>query len=205
MNSVVRGAFLPRLWAFLFPTKVPDDGTQPQYRRHPFLLWVVAGLGCSALGWIAGGFLGLWAPRTACAVGATALALGLLNRQRGAALVGALSAAIVSLAAVLIGESYFSPLLAWPVAGLIMGVMGTFVFRRTRAKITFLVGAPFLGSLGFLAGMIGTLLAAMGLNDSRVSAQFMLGGAAGFGFLLLAGAAVAGRWLDAARTAGGKS
>ena len=205
MNSDARGAFLPRLWAFLFPAKVPGDETRPQYRRHPFLLWVVAGLGCSALGWIAGGFLGSWAPRTACAVGATALALGLLNRQRGAALVGALSAAFVSLVAVLIGESFFSPLLAWPVAGLIMGVMGAFAFRRTRARIAFLVGAPFLGSLGFLAGVIGTLLAATGLNDSRVSAQFMLGGAVGFGFLLLAGAAVAGRWLDAARTAGVRS
>jgi hypothetical protein len=62
-----------------------------------------------------------------------------------------------------------------------------------------------LGSIGFLAGMIGTVLAAMGLEDSRVLAQFMLGGAGGFGFLLLAGAAIVGRWLDAVRTAGGKS
>ncbi len=205
MKRVVRGAFWARIWAFLFPAKVSGDGTQQQYRGHPLLLWVVAGLGFSALGWIAGGFLGSWAPRTACAVGATALALGLLNRQPGAALVGAVSAAIVSLAAVRIGESFFSPLLAWPVAGLVIGVVGAFAFRRRRTRIAFIVGAPLLGSVGFLAGMLATLLAAMGLNDSRVSAQIMLGGAVGFGFLLMAGAAIAGRWLDATRAAGGAS
>ncbi len=202
MKRVVRGAFWARIWASFFPAKVSDGGTQ-QYRRHPLLLWVVAGLGFSALGWIAGGFLGSWAPRTACAVGATALALGLLNRQPGAAFVGAVSAAIVSLVAVRIGESFFSPLLAWPAAGLVIGIVGAFAFRRRRTRIAFIVGAPLLGSVGFLAGMLATLLAAMGLNDSRVSAQIMLGGAVGFGFLLMAGAAIAGRWLDATRAAGG--
>jgi hypothetical protein len=49
------------------------------------------------------------------------------------------------------------------------------------------------------------LLAAMGLNDSRVSAQIMLGGAVGFGLLLMAGAAIVGRWLDASRAPGGAS
>jgi len=202
MNRVVRGAFWARIWAFLFPAKVSGDATQQRYRGHPLLLWVVAGLGFSALGWIAGGFLGSWAPRTACAVGGTALALGLLNRQPGAALVGAVSAAIVSLAAVRIGESFFSPLLAWPVAALVIGVVGAFAFRRRRTRIAFIVGAPLLGSVGFLAGMLATLLAAMGLNDSRVSAQIMLGGAVGFGFLLMAGAGIAGRWLDATRAGG---
>ncbi len=205
MKRVVRGACWARIGAFLFPAKVSRDGTQQQYRRHPLLLWVVAGLGFSALGWIAGGFLGSWAPRTACAVGAIALALGLLNRQPRAALVGAVSAAIVSLAAVRIGQSFFSPLLAWPVAGLVIGVVGASAFRRRRTRIAFIVGAPLLGSIGFLAGMLATLLAAMGLNDSRVSAQIMLGGAVGFGFLLMAGAAIAGRWLDATRAAGGVS
>jgi hypothetical protein len=162
---------------------------------------MVAGLGFSALGWIAGGFMGSWAPRTACAVGATALALGLLNRQPGAALVGAMSAAIVSLAAVRIGESFLSPLLAWPVAGLVIGVMGAFAFRRRRTRIAFIVGAPLLGSIGFVAGMLATLLTAMALNDSRVSAQIMLGGAVGFGFLLMSGVAIAGHWLDATRSA----
>ena len=205
MKRVVRPALLAPIGAFLFPTNVSDGGTQQQYRRHRLLLWGLAGLGFSALGWIGGGFLGSWAPRTACAVGATALALGLLNRQPGAALVGAVSAAIVSLAAVRIGESFFSPLLAWPVAGLAIGVMGAFAFRRRRTRIAFIVGAPLLGSVGFLAGMLATLLAAMGLNDSRVAAQIMLGGAVGFGFLLMGGAAIAGRWLDATRAAGGAS
>jgi hypothetical protein len=201
MKRVVQG-FLAPLWAFLFPTKVSGGGTQQQYRRRPLLLWALAGLGFSALGWIAGGFLGSWAPRTACAVGATAIALGLLNRQPRAALVGAVSAAIVSLAAVQIGESVVSPLLAWPVAALVIGVVGAFAFRRRRARIAFIVGAPLLGSAGFLAGMLATLLTAMALNDSRVSAQIMLGGAVGFGLLLMVGAGIAGRWLDAARAAG---
>jgi len=198
----VRAAFLAPIGAFLFPTKVSGGGTQQQYRRHSLLLWPLAGLGFSALGWIVGGFLGSWAPRTACAVGATAIALGLLNRQPRAALVGAVSAGIVSLAAVQIGEFFFSPLLAWPVAALVIGVVGAFAFRRRRTRIAFIVGAPLLGSAGFLAGMLATLLIAMRLNDSRVAAQIMLGGAVGFGLLLMAGAAIAGRWLDATRAAG---
>jgi len=201
MKRVVQG-FLAPLWAFLFPTKVSGGGTQQQYRHHPLLLWALAGLGFPALGWIAGGFLGSWAPRTACAVGATAIALGLLNRQPRAALVGAVSAAIVSLAAVQIGHYFFSPLLAWPVAALVIGVVGASAFRRRRTRIAFIVGAPLLGSVGVLAGMLATFLAAMRLNDSRVAAQIMLGGAVGFGLLLMSGAAIAGRWLDATRAAG---
>ena len=202
MKRVVQ-AFLAPLWAFLFPAKVSDGGTQQ--RRYPLLLWPLAGLGFSALGWIAGGFLGSWGPRTACAVGATAIALGLLNRQPRAALVGAVSAAMVSLAAVQVGQSFFSPLLAWPVAGLVIGVVGAFAFRRRRARIAFIVAAPLLGSVGVVAGMLVIFLTAMGLNDSRVAAQIMLGGAVGFGLLLMAGAAIVGRWLDASRTAGGAS
>jgi Na+/H+-translocating membrane pyrophosphatase len=112
---------------------------------------------------------------------------------------------MVSLAAVQVGQSFFSPLLAWPVAGLVIGVVGAFAFRRRRTRIAFIVGAPLLGSAGFLAGMLATFLAAMRLNDSRVAAQIMLGGAVGFGLLLMAGAAIAGRWLDAPRAAGGAS
>jgi hypothetical protein len=201
----MRAAFLAPIRAFLFPAKVSGGGTQQQYRRHRLLLWALAGLGFSALGWIVGGFLGSWAPRTACAVGATALALGLLNRQPGVALLGAVSAAMVSLAAVRIGESFFSPLLAWPVAGLVIGVVGAFAFRRRRTRIAFIVGAPLLGSVGVVAGMLAIFLIAMGLNDSRVAAQTMLGGAVGFGLLLMTGAAILGRWLDATRAAGGTS
>jgi hypothetical protein len=198
----MRAALLAPIGAFLFPAKVSGGGTQQPYRGHPLLLWAIAGLGFSALGWVAGGFVGSWAPRTACAVGATAIALGLLNRQPRAALVGAVSAAIVSLAAVQIGKSFFSPLLAWPVAALVIGVVGAFAFRRRRARITFIVAAPFLGSVGVVAGMLAIFLIARGLNDSRVAAQIMLGGAVGFGLLLMVGAGVAGRWLDAARVAG---
>jgi hypothetical protein len=205
MKRVVRAAFFAPVWAFLFPAKVSGGGTQQPYRSHRLLLWAVAGLGFSALGWIAGGFLGSWAPRRACAVGPTAITLGMLNRQPGAALVGAVSAAMLSLAAVQIGESFVSPLLAWPAAGLVIGVVGAFTFRRLRTRIAFIVGAPLLGSVGVVAGMLATFLAAMKLNDSRVSAQIMLGGAAGFGLLLMAGAAIAGRWLDATRATRGMS
>ncbi len=204
-KSVMRTAFLAPIGSFFFPTKVSGDGTEQPYRSHPLLLWAVAGLGFSALGWILGGFMGSWAPRSACAVGATAIALGLLNRQPRAALLGAVCAAMVSVAAVQLGHSFFSPLIAWPVAGLAIGVVGACAFRRRRAKIAFIVAAPLLGSVGVAAGMLVTFLTAMGLNDSRVAAQTMLGGAVGFGLLLMTGAAVAGRWLDARRAAGGAS
>lgn len=205
MNRVVRGSTWTRIWAFFFPAEVSEDESRPGSRGRPLLLWVVAGLGASALGWIAGGFLGLWAPRTACAAGAVALVLGLLSRRPGAALAGAASATIVSLIAVQIGESFFSPLLAWPVAAVVIGVMGALLFRRRRARIAFVIGAPFLGAVGLLAGMMVTFCTAVGLNDSRVSAQTMLGGAAGFGVLLMAGAAISARWLDATRKTGGVS
>lgn len=202
MNRIARSAFGARMLAFLFPANVSVDGTPQQGRRYPFVLWLVAGLGFSALGWIAGGFLGSWNPRMACAVAGTAFALGLLTRNRGAALVGAASAAMVAMVAFRIGLSFYTPLIAWPVAGLVIGVMGAFLFRRRRARIAYIVCAPFLAFLGFLAGMLATLLFAWGVNDPRVSAQFMLGGAGGFGFLLIAGAAIAGRWLDNTKKAG---
>ncbi len=201
----MRAAFLAPIGAFLFPAKVSGGGTEQPHRGHPLRLWAVAGIGFSAFGWIVGGFVGSWALRIACAVGATAIALGLLNRQPRAALLGAVSAAIVSLAAVRIGQSFFSPLLAWPVAALVIGVVGAFAFRRRRARIAFIVAAPLLGSVGVVAGMLAIFLIARGLNDSRVAAQIMLGGAVGFGLLLTVGAAIVGRWLDASRAAGGAS
>lgn len=202
MDRSVRDSLWACISDFLFPSKALRDGTREQYRGHRLLLWIVLGLSFSALGWIAGAFLGSWAPRTACAVGATALALCWLNRRPGAALVGSVTTAIVCLAAVRIGESFFSPLIAWPAAAVTIGVIGAFAFRRPRARITFIIAAPLLGSIGFLAGMLATFLAAVGLNDSRVSAQTMLGGAAGFGFLLMTGAAIAARWLDTTPAAG---
>jgi len=202
MKRVVRPALLAPIWAFLFPTEVSDGGTQQRYRKHRLLLWAVVGVSFSALGWIVGGFMGSWAPRITCAVGATALALGLLNRQPRAALLGSVSAALVSLAAVRIGESFFSPLLAWPVAALVIGMVGAFAFHRRWARIAFIVAAPLLGSVGVVAGMLAILLTARGLNDSRVAAQTTLGGAVGFGLLLMTGAAVIGRWLDASQAEG---
>lgn len=209
MQRVGRAAFFAPVGALLdpakYPAKVSGGGTEQQYRCHSLLVWAIAGLGFSALGWVVGGFLGSWAPRIACAVGATAIALGVLNRQPRAALLGAVSAALVSLAAVRVGQSFFSPMLAWPVAGLVIGVVGAFAFRRRRARIAFIVAAPLLGSVGVVAGMMAIFLIARVLNDSRVAAQMMLGGAVGFGLLLMVGAAIAGRWLDASRAAGGAS
>jgi len=204
-RRVMRATFLAPIAVFFFPAKVSGGGTQQPVRGHRLLLWPVAGLAFSALGWIAGGFMGSWAPRIACAVGATAIALGWLNRQPRAALVGAVSTAMVSLAAVRVGHFFFSPLLAWPVAGLAIGVVGAFAFRRRRSRIAFIVAAPLLASIGVVAGMLAIFLIAFGLNDSRVAAQITLGGAVGFGLLLMAGAAVVGRWLDANSAAGGAS
>ena len=189
----------------LFPARVSGVETQQPYRARPLLLWAIAGLGFSALGWIAGGFFGSWAPRTACAVGATAIALGLLNRQPRAACLGAVSAAIVSLAAVQIGLSFITSLLAWPAAGLVTGVVGAFAFRRRRTRIAFIVAAPLLGTVGVVAGMLAVFLTARGLNDSRVAALTTLGGAAGFGLIVMASAAILGRWLDGSRATGGAS
>jgi hypothetical protein len=129
----------------------------------------------------------------------------LLNRQPRTALLGAISTAIVSLAAFQVGQSFITPLFAWPVAGLAIGVAGAFAFHRRRARITFIVAAPLLGTVGVVAGMMAVFLTARGLNDSRVAAQTMLGGAAGFGLLVMAGAAIIGRWLDGNRAEGGAS
>jgi Co/Zn/Cd efflux system component len=129
----------------------------------------------------------------------------LLNRQPRAALLGAVSTAMVSLAAVQVGKSFITSLFAWPVAGLVIGVVGAFAFRRRRTRIAFIVAAPLLSSVGVAAGMLAVFLTARGLNDSRVAAQIMLGGAVGFGLLVMAGAAIIGRWLDGSRAAGGTS
>ena len=204
-RRVMRATFLAPIAVFFLPAKVSGGGTQQSVRGHRLLLWPVAGLAFSALGWIAGGFMGSWAPRIACAVGATAIGLVLLNRQPRAALLGAVAAALVSLAAVRVGHFFFSPLLAWPVAGLAIGVVGAFAFRRRRTKITFIVAAPLLGSVGVVAGMVAVFLTARGLNDPRVAAQTLLGGAVGFGLLVMAGAAIIGRWLDATQAPGGTS
>ena len=205
MSGVVRGISSARVGNFLFPSQDSRVETRENFRAERLVLLLLAGIGCSALGWIAGGFLGSWAPRTACTAAATALVLGWLNRRPGAALAGAAGAAMVSVIAVRIGESFFSPLLAWPLAGLVIGVMGACALRRLRARIAMIVGAPLLGTAGLLAGMLGAFLAARGLNDSRVAAHFMLGGAVGFGLLVVAGAAIAGRWLNAPKKAGGES
>ena len=196
---------LARIGAFFFPASVSGGETQQPYRGRPLLFWAVAGFGFSALGWIAGEFVGSWAPRIACAVGATAFAVGLLNRQPRAALLGAVSTAMVSLAAVQVGQSFITSLLAWPVAALVIGAVGAFAFRRLRTRIAFVVAAPLLGSVGVVAGMLAVFLTARGLNDSRLAAQSMLGGAAGFGLLVMASAAIIGRWLDGSRATGGAS
>jgi hypothetical protein len=112
---------------------------------------------------------------------------------------------MVSLAAVQVGQSFITSLLAWPVAALVIGAVGAFAFRRLRTRIAFVVAAPLLGSVGVVAGMLAVFLTARGLNDSRLAAQSMLGGAAGFGLLVMASAAIIGRWLDGSRATGGAS
>jgi uncharacterized membrane protein len=65
--------------------------------------------------------------------------------------------------------------------------------------------APLLGAFGFLGGYVATFMIARSLNDTRIAAEVLLGGAAGFGWLLLLGLAYASRRLDVAKIKGALS
>jgi hypothetical protein len=184
----------------------PADGqpdTQRRPRSHPAALpSSLVGLCAGALGWAVGGALGSLAPRTACAIGAIALGFGLLNRRTRLAALGTLAAVAVALSAFHLGRSFVTPLLAWPAAALMIGALAAAVARRRRTRIVLIVTAPLLGGIGFLAGYVATFLLARSLNDARIGAEVLLGGAAGFGWLLLLGLAYASRRLDVVKIKG---
>ncbi len=173
---------------------------------HPLaLLSAFVGLCAAALGWAAGGVLGSHAPRTVCALAATALAFGLLRRGTRLAVLSAIAAGAVGLSAFQLGRSFITPLFAWPAAALAIGAVSAITAERLRTRIAVVAAAPFLGGCGFLAGYAAIFLLARSLNDARVAAETLMGGAAGFGGLLLLGLAFLGRRLDSTRIKGALS
>ncbi|MFB3905356.1 MAG: hypothetical protein ACE15E_18045 [Acidobacteriota bacterium] len=155
------------------------------------LLWSLAGLVSASVGFLTGGLLGSFGPQTVIATGAAGAVLGfLLGRGRLALMAGG-AAVAVSLSAVLLGRFDLSPLLAWPVAGLAIALAALPAFPTRRARIGAAVSSPFLAGAGFACGAALVIFAGLSLDNSRWLAQFMLGGAAGFGFLVFAGMRVA--------------
>ncbi len=172
-------------------------------KRPDAWIWCVVGLLAGALGWAAGALFGSNLARTVLAATFTAVALGLLARRpRLAGLAGIVTAAAASLA-FLVGRVTVTPLVAWPVAGLVIGLASFPLLTRTRARVTTLVAVPLLGSLGFVVGMAGTILAGFAANDALLFGQCLWGGAAGFGLLTLAAVRVLGARLDRAAVGAG--
>ncbi len=166
-------------------------------------LWFLAGLTCAALGWIAGGLIGTVAGRTVLACGFTGAALGLLVRRYPLGGVAALACAATAGAGWALGPRLGSPLLAWPLAALVLGLAGAFLPQARLARIAAVVVTPFLGGLGFAAGAVGVVVVGLAANDARVMEQLLAGGAAGFGCASLGGLALIARWLDRRRAAEG--
>jgi hypothetical protein len=172
--------------------------------RSRAVIWALLGCVASALGWAAGTVVGSNMGRTILAATFTAIALGLLGRRPGLALVAGLATAAAATLAFLVGRTTVTPLIAWPVAGLAIGLSSVALLQRTRARIAAGLAAPLLGSLGFVLGMIATILAGMVANNALLLGQFLWGGAAGFGLMTLAAVRVLGGRLDrvAASTGG---
>ena len=141
------------------------------------------GLVAAAVGWAAGALVGSNLGRTVLAATLTAVALGLLARRPRLALLAGVATAAAAGVAFLVGRTAVTPLIAWPVAGLVIGLSSLALLRRTRARVAAIVATPLLGSLGFVLGLALTALAGMGANDPLLAGQFLWGGAAGFGLL----------------------
>lgn len=155
-------------------------------RRLTFIVWALVGLAAAAVGWALGGVAGGFWPRTVLAAAFAAGALGLLmGRARFAVGLGFLVAAAAA-AGYLLGTKVFSPVIAWPIAGLVMGVAASSLVARLRSKIILIVLAPTLAMLGFILGAAGVALyGTIVAKDGRIASEFMMAGAAGFGLLAL--------------------
>jgi hypothetical protein len=171
--------------------------------RSHAAFWSLSGLLAGALGWLAGALLGSNMGRTVLAAAAVAAACGLLARRPQLAVVASLATAVAASLAFFIGRTWVTPLIAWPVAGLAVGLSSLALLQRTRARITTIIATPLLGSLGFLLGMVGTIFAGMAANNAIVVGQFLWGGAAGFGLLALTTLRLLGARLDRAPVATG--
>ena len=165
-------------------------------QRPHAVIWSLLGLAAAALGWAAGAVVGSNLARTVLAATLTAVALGLLARRPRLALLAGLATAAATAVAFLVGRTTLTPLVAWPVAGLVIGVASLPLLTRTRARVTTVVATPLLGSLGFLVGMVATVFAGMASNDAVLVGQFLWGGAAGFGLLTIGAVRMLGARLD---------
>ncbi len=160
------------------------------------VVWSVAGLLSGAIGWLAGGLVGSNMGRTVLAATAIAAIVGLLARRPRLALVAALATAAAAGLAYFVGLAVITPLIAWPVTGLVIGLCCLALFARTRARVATIVAVPVVGSLGFFLGMVATNLGGMALNDARLINHMLGGGAAGFGLLTLTTIRLLGTRLD---------
>ena len=160
-------------------------------RSLSVLFWALVGLLSAVVGCFLGGLLGSFWPQTVIATSAAGAAFGFLTGRRRLVLVAAGAAAAVSLVAFFLGTFAVTPLVAWPLAGLAIGLGGLPVLPTKRAKIGAAISAPILGGAGFALGAALIAFAGLSLDNSQWVAKFMLGGAAGFGFLVLAGMRIA--------------
>jgi hypothetical protein len=173
-------------------------------RRLSSGLWALVGLAAAPAGWFLGGLLfGSFLARTIGALTLLALAFGLLARGPRFAATVALAIAAASAAAYTTGARSATPLLAWPVAALLIGLAAAYVSQRTRARVVALVAAPLLGGAGFILGAAAVMMTGFGLNAARVLEQFLAGGAAGFGLATLGGLRLLSHWTEGKAVAGG--
>ncbi|RPI23028.1 MAG: hypothetical protein EHM61_20760 [Acidobacteria bacterium] len=156
-------------------------------RWASFFIWSIVGFLSGILGCSVGGLVGSFWPQTVLAAAASAAVFGLLIRQWRLAIIAGAVAAAITAAAFPLGALTVTPLLAWPVAGLGIGLVAFFVLRTSGAKVVVLLLTPVLAGIGFGGGAALLAFIGMMLNDSELVAHFMLGGAAGFGFLVLGG------------------
>jgi hypothetical protein len=165
-------------------------------KRPHAVVWSLAGLLAGAVGWLAGALIGSNMGRSVLAATAIAAVFGLLAGRPRLALLTALATAVVATVAYFVGLRVITPLIAWPATGLVIGLCCLPLFGRTRARVATIVAAPLVGSLGFFAGMVGTNLTGMAMNDARLISHMLGGGAAGFGLLTLTTIRLLGTRLD---------
>ncbi len=89
-------------------------------------------------------------------------------------------------------------LAAWPASALALGIAAASLLSRRRARIGTALTSPLFGIAGFVCGAGLAFALGAGFNESRLAAQFMPAGAAGFGLFTLGGIRVIGGWLDRA-------
>ncbi len=165
-------------------------------RRSSFVVWALAGFVCGGTGWAFGSLLGSFLPQTVIGASAVGVALGILTRQVRIAVLSGAAAGLTAAVAFLIGGRIATAFAAWPCAALVIGIFAAILLSRRGARIATLVAAPFLGTAGFIVGGAGLFLVGLALNESRIVAEFMGGGSAGFGLFTLGGIRIMGGWLD---------